>query len=149
MTDWVSTATLMFIGHRAAETRVMEALAAVGADDITLAQSRLMQRLDLRHVNSSGMRLTDLAEQARVTKQTAGALLDQLERAGYVVRSPDPNDARARLVTLSDKGMAVCRAAGEEIAKVEDEWRSFLGERRFQQLRDALIALREITDPYQ
>ncbi len=126
----------------------MEALVAAGADDITLAQSRLMQRLDLRQVNSSGMRLTDLAEQARVTKQTAGALIDQLERSGYVVRTTDPTDARARLVTLSDKGMAVCRAAGEEIAKVEDEWRRFLGERRFQQLRDALTALREITDPY-
>ncbi|WP_173839725.1 MarR family winged helix-turn-helix transcriptional regulator [Mycolicibacterium rutilum] len=139
----------MFIGHRAAEARVMEALVAAGADDITLAQSRLMQRLDLRNVNSTGMRLTDLAEQARVTKQTAGALLDQLERSGYVVRSPDPNDARARLVTLSDKGMAVCRAAGEEIAKLEDEWRAHLGTRRFEQLREALLALREITDPYQ
>lgn len=127
----------------------MEALVAAGADDITLAQSRLMQRLDLRNVNSTGMRLTDLAEQARVTKQTAGALLDQLERSGYVVRSPDPNDARARLVTLSDKGMAVCRAAGEEIAKLEDEWRAHLGTRRFEQLREALLALREITDPYQ
>ncbi|HEX2213353.1 MAG TPA: MarR family transcriptional regulator [Mycobacterium sp.] len=133
----------MFIGHRAVESRVMEALAAAGADDITLAQSRLMQRLDPR-----GMRLTDLAEQARVTKQTAGALIDQLERAGYVVRTPDPSDARARLVTLSDKGLALCETAGEEVAKVEDEWRAFLGERRFTQMRDALTALREITDPY-
>ena len=143
MTDTPNTATLMFIGHRAVESRVMEALAAAGADDITLAQSRLMQRLD-----PGGMRLTDLAEQARVTKQTAGALIDQLERAGYVARTPDPSDARARLVTLSDKGLALCRTAGEEVAKVEREWREFLGERRFTQLRDALTALREITDPY-
>lgn len=139
-----NVATLMFIGHRAVETRVMEALAASGADEITQAQSRLMQRLDPR-----GMRLTDLAEQARVTKQTAGALVDQLERAGYVLREPDPTDARARLVTLSEKGLAVCRAAAAEVAKVEAEWRVFLGNRRFGQLRDALVALREITDPYQ
>lgn len=134
---------MMFIGHRAVETRVMAALAASGADDITLAQSRLMQRLDLR-----GMRLTDLAEQARVTKQTAGALVDQLERAGYVVRSPDPSDARARVVTLSDKGLALCRIAAAEVAKVEREWRKFLGNKAFQQMHDALLALREITDPY-
>ncbi|UUO03051.1 MarR family transcriptional regulator [Mycolicibacterium novocastrense] len=143
MTEMPNVATLMFIGHRAVETRVMEALAGAGADDITAAQSRLMQRLDPR-----GMRLTDLAEQARVTKQTAGALVDQLERSGYVLRSPDPTDARARLVTLSDKGMAVCRTAGAEVAKVEDEWRRYLGDRRFRQLREALTALREITDPY-
>jgi len=133
----------MFIGHRAAETRVMEALAASGADDITLAQSRLLQRLDPR-----GIRLTELAEQARVTKQTAGELVDQLERAGYVVRAPDPSDARARLVTLSDKGVALWEAAAAEVARVENQWREFLGDRKFQQMRDALLALREITDPY-
>ena len=133
----------MFIGHRAVEARVMDALAAAGADDITLAQSRLLQRLDPR-----GMRLTDLAEQARVTKQTAGALVDQLERAGYVVRTADPSDARARLVTLSDKGLALCRTAAAEVARVEAQWREFLGDKKFQQMNDALIALREITDPF-
>jgi DNA-binding MarR family transcriptional regulator len=143
VTETPNTATLMFIGHRAVEARVMEALALAGAADITPAQSRLLQRLDPR-----GMRLTDLAEQARVTKQTAGALVDQLERAGYVTRIPDPSDARARLVTLSDEGSALCRTAGREVAKVEDEWRKFLGERRFAALCDALTALRDITDPY-
>ncbi|MGZ5396887.1 MAG: MarR family winged helix-turn-helix transcriptional regulator [Mycobacterium sp.] len=143
MTDAPNAATLMFIGYRAMEARVIEALAVAGADDITLAQSRLLQRLDPR-----GMRLTDLAEQARVTKQTAGALVDQLERAGYVVRTADPSDARARLVTLSDKGLAMCRIAAAEVTRVENQWREFLGNKRFQQMNDALIALREITDPY-
>jgi DNA-binding MarR family transcriptional regulator len=143
VTDAPNAATLMFIGHRAVEARVMEALAAAGAHDITLAQSRLLQRLDPR-----GMRLTDLAQQARVTKQTAGALVDQLERAGYVVRALDPSDARARLVTLSDKGLALCQTAATEVARVEDQWREFLGDKKFDQMNDALIALREITDPY-
>ena len=133
----------MFIAHRAVEARVMGALAAAGADDITLAQSRLMQRLDPR-----GIRLTDLAEQTRVTKQTAGALVDQLERAGYVERTPDPSDARARLVILSDKGLALCQTAGAEVARIETEWREFLGDRRYEQMHDTLLALREITDPY-
>ena len=65
-----------------------------------------------------------------------------------MVRTPEPSDARARLVTLSEKGSAVCRAAGAAIARVENEWREFLGERRHTQMRDALVALREITDPY-
>jgi DNA-binding MarR family transcriptional regulator len=143
MSDAPNTPTLMFIGHRAVEARVMAALAAAGADDITLAQSRLLQRLDPR-----GIRLTDLAEQARVTKQTAGALVDQLERAGYVVRAADPSDARARLVVLSDKGMDLCRTAWVEVTKVEQEWREHLGDTKFQQMHDALLALREITDPY-
>lgn len=61
-----------------------------------------------------------------MTKQTAGALVDQLERAGYVVRQPDPSDARARLVTLSDRGAELCRMAAEEVAQLEDQWRDHL-----------------------
>ena len=119
------------------------ALAEAGLDDITSAQSRLMQRLD-----PAGMRLTDLAEQARGTKQTAGALVDQLERAGYVMRRPDPSDARARLVTLSERGLAACSAAAAEVARVEQEWRRHLGDTAYRGLRNALIALRAVTDPY-
>ena len=81
----------MFVAHRSIERRVMARLAAVGADDITLAQSRVVQRLA-----PEPMRLTDLAEQAGVTKQTAGGIVDQLEAAGYLVRFPDPSDRRAR-----------------------------------------------------
>ncbi|KWX57068.1 MarR family winged helix-turn-helix transcriptional regulator [Mycobacterium sp. NAZ190054] len=137
------TAVLMYIAHREVERRVMEALARSGADDVTIAQSRLMQRLD-----PAGMRLTDLAEQARVTKQTAGALVDQLERAGYVTRRPDAADARARLVTLTDKGAEMCRRAGAEVDRVEREWRKHLGDAAFDGMRAALLSLREITDPY-
>lgn len=143
MNDHPSTPVLMFVAHRDVESRVMTALAAAGLDDLTIAQSRLMQRLD-----PAGMRLTDLAEQARVTKQTAGALIDQLERAGYVVRLPDPSDARARLVTLSERGLAACAAAAAEVATVEQEWLRHLGDSAYRELREALIALRAITDPY-
>ncbi|WP_199178132.1 MarR family transcriptional regulator [Mycobacterium hubeiense] len=133
----------MFVAHRAAETRVYEALRAAGFDDLTMAQCRIGQRL-----SPNGIRLTDLAEQARVTKQTAGALVDELERSGYVVRKPDPADARARLVTLSARGRKLCAVAAAEVAKVEAEWRAHLGDTAYRQLTEALLALREITDPY-
>ncbi len=134
---------MMFIAHRDVESRVMTALAASGIEDLTIAQSRLMQRLD-----ANGKRLTDLAEQARVTKQTAGALVDQLERAGFVTREPDPSDARARLVTLSDRGADVCRMAAAEVARVETQWRKHLGDRAFEDLRTTLISQRDNTDRF-
>ncbi|MGE2732451.1 MarR family winged helix-turn-helix transcriptional regulator [Mycolicibacterium vaccae] len=135
-------ADLMLAAHRHVEICLLKAIADAGFADITIAQTRLMQRL-----GTGGMRLTDMAEQARVTKQTAGALVDQLEQAGYVERRPDPSDARARLVTLSDRGAQVCRLAGTEISRVEDEWREYLGDSTFTALRDALVRLGEITDP--
>ena len=49
---------------------------------------------------------------------------------------------------MSDKGLALCRTAAAEVARVEAQWREFLGNKKFQQMNDALIALREITDPF-
>ena len=91
--------------------------------------------------------MTDIAEQAGVTKQTAGGLVDELEANGYVARRPDPADARARLVVLTDRGERLCMTAGAEIAKVEAEWRRHLGDESYGELRAALMSLREVTDP--
>jgi DNA-binding MarR family transcriptional regulator len=143
VSDDSNAALLMFIAHRAAEARVFEAVRSAGFDDLTLAQSRIGQRL-----NREGIRVTDIAEQAGVTKQTAGALVDELEANGYVTRRPDPADARARLVVLTDRGERLCGTAAAEIAKVETEWREHLGAKAYDELRAALVSLREITDPY-
>jgi DNA-binding MarR family transcriptional regulator len=93
-------------------------------------------------------RLTDLAEQARVTKQTAGFLVDQLERAGYVRRVPDPTDARARLVVIAERGLAAVEVARRTEAAVQAKWTRYLGRRATVQLHQTLSRLREITDPY-
>jgi DNA-binding MarR family transcriptional regulator len=134
---------LLFIPYRALETRVFRALAAAGFDDVTIAQARIFQR-----IGPNGTRLTELAAQAQVTKQTAGFLVDQLERAGYVKRTPDPTDSRARLVRIADRGAAAIPIAAAVVAEVEAEWTAYLGEHRMAQLRRTLTRLREITDPY-
>ena len=87
---------LLFIPYRALENRVFAALAAAGFEDFTTAQARIFQR-----IGPNGTRLTELAQAAQVTKQTAGFLVDQLERAGYVERVVDPADGRARLVRIT------------------------------------------------
>jgi DNA-binding MarR family transcriptional regulator len=135
---------LSFLVYRAMEARVLADLAAAGFGDVTAAQGRVFARIDL-----DGTRLTDLAERALITKQTAGFLVDQLERAGYVRRVPDPRDARARLVQIAERGRAAVEVARQTEAKVEAEWTAHLGEEPTAQLRHALARLREITDPYQ
>lgn len=134
---------LLFIPYRAMEGRIFAALAAAGFDDFTPAQARVMQR-----IGPQGTRLTELAEAAQVTKQTVSFLVDQLERTGYVRRTPDPTDARARLVRIAERGEAAQPVSAAVVAEVEAEWRAHLGDRRWGQLRDALTRLREITDPY-
>ncbi|MGW0732035.1 MarR family winged helix-turn-helix transcriptional regulator [Streptomyces sp. NPDC002851] len=139
----LSTGVLLFLPYRALEDRVFAALDEAGYDDITPAQARLLQR-----IGPDGTRLTELAEQAQVTKQTAGFLVDQLEKAGYVRREPDPTDGRARLVCGAAKMRAAKEVADAVVAEVEQEWEAHLGKRRMNQLREALTRLREITDPW-
>jgi len=134
---------LLFIPYRAMETRVFAGLAAAGFDDFTPAQARVFQR-----IAPEGSRLTDLAEQAQITKQSAGFLVDQLERAGYIERVPDPTDARARLVRIAPRGAAAIPVAAAVVADVEAEWTRHLGPQRMARLRESLARLRELTDPY-
>ena len=141
MPDEWNVGLLLFVPYRAMETRVLDALVAAGFDDLTMAQVRVMARLA-----PGGSRLTALADQARVTKQTAGFLVDQLERHAYVRRVSDPTDGRARLVRLAARGEAAAQVAAATVAQVEAEWTAHLGAAGMRALRAALEQLREITD---
>ena len=59
---------------------------------------------------AGGARLTELARASRITKQSMGALVDELERHGYVERVADPDDGRASRVRLTTR----CRALARE-----------------------------------
>ena len=143
MTAELNLGLLCFFPFRALEVRVFQALAAAGFADLTVAQGRIAAR-----IGESGTRLTELADQAQVTKQTAGFLVDQLERAGYVRRVPDPTDGRARLVCFAERGRAAVAVARRVEAEVEAEWTAHLGEESARALREALTRLREVTDPW-
>ena len=124
------------------EARTVEALAAAGFDDLTLAQARMFS-----HIAPAGSRPTELAAAAGITKQSAGFLVDQLERAGYVERVPDPADGRARLVRIADRGARSVEATRAIVAQVEAEWSAHLGAYRMTQLRRILVDLHAVTDP--
>ena len=143
MTRELPASLLMFIASRAAVDRIFAAVQAAGFTDATIAQGRLMMGID-----PEGTRLSVLAERALIAKQTATALVDRLERAGYVERVPDPSDGRARLVRMTARAESVLPIARAEEARIEAEWRAHLGDERMDQLRQALTALRTITDPY-
>ncbi len=66
---------------------------------VIITQCRVFQR-----IAPEGSRLTALADQAQMSKQSAGVLDDQLERLGYVRRVPDPTDGRARLIVIEPRG---------------------------------------------
>jgi DNA-binding MarR family transcriptional regulator len=56
------------------------------------------------------MRLSALSEHLRIAPRSATEVVDWLQERGFVQRSPDPDDRRATLVSLSSKGRQVGEA---------------------------------------
>lgn len=141
--QWRELGILLFAANRALEQRAFDAVVAAGATDITLAQARVAAR-----IAPEGTRVSELAAQARVAKQSAAFLVEQLEAAGYVERVPDPADGRARLVRLTARADKIVSVANTEVQRVLTEWADHVGADRLRQLYEVLRDLRELTDPW-
>ncbi|WP_033286285.1 MarR family winged helix-turn-helix transcriptional regulator [Streptomyces sp. NRRL F-525] len=85
-----------------------------------------------------GATATDLAAHLGITKQAASQLVDELVRKGYAERRPHPDDARARLVVLTELGWACTRAAEEAALEAVQPWVELLGEGEVRVLCDRL-----------
>jgi DNA-binding MarR family transcriptional regulator len=112
------------------------ALTAAGFDGIRPAHASVFP-----FVPPEGIQVSELARLARVRKQTMAQAVEQLERLGYVDRRPDPSDARARLVFLTDRGQAVrpvTHAAGH---RVEERWAELLNPDELEELRSTMQRL--------
>lgn len=91
-----------------------------------------------RFVRGPGMRLTVLAEMAGMTKQSVGEIVDDLVARGYVKRIPDPEDKRAKLICLTERGERAQATGLALFAKVEKQWAKCYGAERIEQLRELL-----------
>ena len=92
-------------------------------------------------IDPQGSRLTDLAQRAHMTKQSVGEATNDLERRGYVERVPDPDDGRAKIIRLTERGREAQATGRLLIAEIEREWAQRHGEGRVAELRDVLEAI--------
>ena len=90
-----------------------------------------------------GMRLTDLADYAGMTKQSMGELVDKMEAVGHVERAPDPTDRRAVRIRFTRKGLKVARVTRALVVELEGEWARAIGRSRLEALRETLAAILE------
>jgi DNA-binding MarR family transcriptional regulator len=123
---------------RIASARLHERFAERGHPEVRAPHGNVLQFLD-----TSGTRVSVLAERAQVTKQSMAELVAHLEHHGYVERVPDPEDRRAKLVRATARGQEVYEIAREFVVDVEAEWTAKLGERKIATLRRLLKELNE------
>ena len=124
------------LGHamRRFDERVLQLMAR--NVEVPLALANLAARAQVsaahvhitRHLAREGSRLTELAASAGMSKQAMGALVDQCEAWGLVMREADGRDARARLVKFTPTGLSWLAAFEQAVAQAEREFRGEVGD---------------------
>jgi DNA-binding MarR family transcriptional regulator len=117
--DWTTALTVLRLSARLVDG-IQDGVLAAGFTDVTPLHGFAFGRLATGDATTA-----DLAAHLGVTKQAAAQLVERLVRAGYVSRHPHPDDHRARLLRLTERGhactMAARRAAEDAVAAWRDE----------------------------
>lgn len=107
-------------------------------EDAGYADIRPMHSNVLRHLTSRGARVTTLAEQAQITKQSMSAIVEELITLGYLEKRPDPSDGRAWLVTFTPRGEALQKTLIRLSTEAERVLAQNIGEQKYAQFRGLL-----------
>ncbi|MEV6268412.1 MarR family winged helix-turn-helix transcriptional regulator [Kribbella sp. NPDC051936] len=123
----------LFAGWALAD-ELQRRLAAEGFED-----SRFSDGVVFQHLVAGPVTISTLAEQLGVTQEAASTTVADLWIRRYVNRRPDPSDARARQVVLTDRGEAIIAAARRHRAAIDAELRKALGDDAVEQTRLLLV----------
>jgi len=114
--------------------------------DAGFTDQRMVYNSVFPFVPPEGIRLTNLADRAGMTKQAMSELVNDLVEMGYLQRSPDPTDGRAKLIEFTDRGWAAVNTVLAAFEAAEAELEARLGKRRMAELRRTLLDLLDTPD---
>lgn len=129
---------LLRVPAQAIHRRIIKELNAAGFKEL-----RVPHMAVFRFPGPDGARPTVLAERAGMSKQAMNQILRSLERLGYIARSENPHDGRARIVRLTKRGHAVYLKIHEILREIERDWSAELGAERFRELKELLLVIWE------
>ena len=124
---------MLRVPAQAIQRRIIKELNAAGFKEVRLPHMAVLQ-----FPGPDGVRPGTLAERAGMSKQAMNQLLRSLEALGYIARSDDPNDGRARIIRFTKRGHAAYAMIHDILRAIEREWIDELGTKRFVQLKDLL-----------
>lgn len=114
------------------------ALAKAGYEDIPRNGLYVIGGLAL---GEGGVPLGQLVKELRVSKQSAGQLVDTLVLRGYLQRTVDAEDRRKLTVTLTERGRAAAATQAAAREKIDAELISRVGREDVNCTRRTLAAL--------
>ena len=112
--------------------------------DLTASQYKIIKFLYMQPTRTA--RVVDLERQYSMTHPTTLGLLDALEKKGFTTRIENPNDARGKLVALTEKADSMQGELEALGAKIESELTEKLTENEKAQLITLLQKLIGINE---
>ena len=109
---------------------------------IPFAQARLLSTIE----DQGEARISDLAALDHCSQPTMTTQVRRLEDAGMVTRTPDPLDARAVLIRITDDGVTALRQARLDRGAAIDPYLERLTDDERESLTEALVVLRRLVD---
>lgn len=94
------------------------------------ADTRFADGVIFQHLIDGPLTIRALADRLAVTQQAASKSVADLERRRYLTRTVSADDARARLVSLTERGHSVIAAARHHRTTIEAELATRLGPAR-------------------
>ena len=134
--DRPSLALLLRVIYQHHSRAIESALRAAGLNDIAPSAGNVFP-----FIPPEGITISALAELAAVRKQTMAQAVEQLESAGYVQRTPNPDDRRSQLVFLTERGKTVPPVTHAAAARVEERWAELTSPKELKALRRSLLRL--------
>lgn len=113
--------------------RVLNYLHEKGYHDIRQSHSAVFGNL-----GADAVRVTELAERARVTQQAMGKMLKELERMGYVKRAVDARDRRAKAIKLTSLGNNLIHDQLAAVNTIREAYSNLAGTHNISQLEQSL-----------
>jgi DNA-binding MarR family transcriptional regulator len=134
----IDLVTAVQLAGLALTTETLRRLRAEGHPDLRTAHGYLIQ-----HVVEGPRPVGEIAARMRVTQQAVSKSVGELVGLGYLERAPALDDARVRLIGLSEHGRAAVAATRRIRAEIEAELSATLGPDRASVLHDAALAALE------
>jgi DNA-binding MarR family transcriptional regulator len=120
---------------------VSQAFADAGFDDLPRNGAYVLAR-----VYSDSSASGDLARDLGISKQAVSQLIDTMVMRGYLARTPDTEDRRRMLLSLTPRGEAAATVSWQAATEADTELASRLSADGIAALRAGLVTLCKMAD---
>ena len=131
------TTSISHLLHRAQQLAANESAGALREAGITLRQFNVLAATS----QEDGPSQSRLVELTGIDRSTLADMLNRMERSGLIQRTPSPEDARAKSVSLTTKGEAALSVAAPAVQTADDALIKVLAKNRRAAFIDLLTVL--------